>query len=116
MSEDDIASIGALLQELLGLAPELRQAWGARREAGHYAALLFPLLGYFDLISSTDRWIVFDTPQYIRHGWETGTASSTPTRAGSGSWCHSASTATPPPSRTWRSTRICLGAGRSWDS
>jgi len=30
---------------------------------------LFPYLGYFDLISYTDRWIVFDTAQYIRHGW-----------------------------------------------
>jgi len=29
----------------------------------------FPYLGYFDLINCTDRWIVFDTPQYIRHGW-----------------------------------------------
>lgn len=29
----------------------------------------FPYLGYFDLICSTDRWIVFDTVQYIRHGW-----------------------------------------------
>ncbi|MBI4996375.1 MAG: WbqC family protein [Rhodocyclales bacterium] len=29
----------------------------------------FPFLGHFDLIRSTDRWIVFDTPQYIRHGW-----------------------------------------------
>lgn len=29
----------------------------------------FPYLGYFDLILHTDRWIVFDTPQYIRHGW-----------------------------------------------
>ena len=29
----------------------------------------FPHLGYFDLINCTDRWIVFDTPQYIRHGW-----------------------------------------------
>jgi len=29
----------------------------------------FPYLGYFDLINSTDRWIVFDTAQYIRHGW-----------------------------------------------
>lgn len=25
--------------------------------------------GYFDLIAVTDRWIVFDTPQYRRHGW-----------------------------------------------
>ena len=30
---------------------------------------LFPYLGYFDLIHCTDRWIVFDTAQYIRHGW-----------------------------------------------
>lgn len=28
-----------------------------------------PYLGYFDLIRNTDRWIVFDTPQHIRHGW-----------------------------------------------
>lgn len=30
---------------------------------------LFPYLGYFDLINYSDRWIVFDTVQYIRHGW-----------------------------------------------
>lgn len=29
----------------------------------------FPYLGYFDLICHTDAWVVFDTPQYIRHGW-----------------------------------------------
>src|SRR5690349_20303640 len=29
----------------------------------------FPYLGYFDLINYTDRWIVFDDVQYIRHGW-----------------------------------------------
>lgn len=29
----------------------------------------FPYLGYFDLINYTDKWIVFDTVQYIRHGW-----------------------------------------------
>ncbi|MBN2466493.1 WbqC family protein, partial [candidate division WOR-3 bacterium] len=29
----------------------------------------FPYLGYFDLIYRTDRWVVFDTAQYIRHGW-----------------------------------------------
>ncbi|HPD39739.1 MAG TPA: WbqC family protein [Mesotoga infera] len=28
-----------------------------------------PYLGYFDLINITDRWIVFDKIQYIRHGW-----------------------------------------------
>jgi hypothetical protein len=26
-------------------------------------------LGYFDLINSVDKWVVFDTAQYIRHGW-----------------------------------------------
>ena len=29
----------------------------------------FPYLGYFDLINYTDTWIIFDTVQYIRHGW-----------------------------------------------
>lgn len=29
----------------------------------------FPYLGYFDLIYNADRWIVFDTPQYIKNGW-----------------------------------------------
>jgi hypothetical protein len=29
----------------------------------------FPYLGYFDLINYSDHWIVFDTVQYIRHGW-----------------------------------------------
>ena len=29
----------------------------------------FPYLGYFDLIHYTDKWIVFDDVQYIRHGW-----------------------------------------------
>ena len=29
----------------------------------------FPYIGYFQLINLVDKWIVFDTPQYIRHGW-----------------------------------------------
>ncbi len=29
----------------------------------------FPYLGYFSLIRNSDKWIFFDTPQYIRHGW-----------------------------------------------
>ena len=29
----------------------------------------FPYLGYYSLIKHTDNWILFDTVQYIRHGW-----------------------------------------------
>jgi hypothetical protein len=29
----------------------------------------FPYVGYFSLIDATDKWIVFDGVQYIRHGW-----------------------------------------------
>ena len=29
----------------------------------------FPYLGYFSGIAASDRWIAFDTPQYIRRGW-----------------------------------------------
>ncbi len=29
----------------------------------------FPYLGYFSLIKQTDKFILFDTPQFIRHGW-----------------------------------------------
>ena len=29
----------------------------------------FPYIGYWALIKYTDKWVVFDTPQYIRHGW-----------------------------------------------
>ena len=29
----------------------------------------FPYLGYFDLINMVDEWIVFDTPQFMRHHW-----------------------------------------------
>jgi hypothetical protein len=29
----------------------------------------FPYLGYFELIYQSDYWVVFDTAQYIRHGW-----------------------------------------------
>ena len=30
---------------------------------------LFPYIGYFQLISAVDIWVVFDDVQYIRHGW-----------------------------------------------
>lgn len=29
----------------------------------------FPYIGYFSLIKHTDKFILFDTPQFIRHGW-----------------------------------------------
>ncbi len=29
----------------------------------------FPYLGYIALIKHTDHFVVFDTPQFIRHGW-----------------------------------------------
>lgn len=29
----------------------------------------FPYVGYFSLIAATDNWVIFDTAQYIRHGW-----------------------------------------------
>lgn len=29
----------------------------------------FPYLGYFALIKHTEQFILFDTPQFIRHGW-----------------------------------------------
>ena len=29
----------------------------------------FPYVGYFDLINNVDKWIVYDTVQYIQHGW-----------------------------------------------
>lgn len=29
----------------------------------------FPYVGYFSLIMHSDKFIVFDTPQYVRHGW-----------------------------------------------
>lgn len=29
----------------------------------------FPYIGYFQLINEVDKFILFDTPQFIRHGW-----------------------------------------------
>ena len=29
----------------------------------------FPYIGYFSLIKHTDEFILFDTPQFMRHGW-----------------------------------------------
>lgn len=37
--------------------------------AGIMQPYFFPYLGYFSLIKHVDRFILFDTVQYIRHGW-----------------------------------------------
>ena len=29
----------------------------------------FPYVGYYSLIKNTDKFILFDTVQFIRHGW-----------------------------------------------
>ena len=29
----------------------------------------FPYIGYFQLISAVNKWVIFDNAQYIRHGW-----------------------------------------------
>lgn len=29
----------------------------------------FPYIGYYALIKNTDKWIIFDEVQFIRHGW-----------------------------------------------
>lgn len=29
----------------------------------------FPYLGYYSLIKHSDKWILFDVVQFIRHGW-----------------------------------------------
>lgn len=29
----------------------------------------FPYIGYYSLISHSEKWVVFDTAQHIRHGW-----------------------------------------------
>jgi hypothetical protein len=29
----------------------------------------FPYIGYYSLIKHTDKWVIFDVVQFIRHGW-----------------------------------------------
>jgi hypothetical protein len=36
---------------------------------GFMQPYFFPYLGYFDLINYVDKWVVFDTVQYIKGGW-----------------------------------------------
>jgi hypothetical protein len=42
---------------------------GNNMKLGIMQPYFFPYIGYFELIYQTNRWIVFDTAQYIRHGW-----------------------------------------------
>ena len=48
-------------------APDIR--WLEGMKLAIMQPYFFPYLGYFELIHRTDRWVVFDTAQYIRHGW-----------------------------------------------
>lgn len=47
----------------------MKESIMAKNILGIMQPYFFPYLGYFDLINYSDRWIVFDTVQYIRHGW-----------------------------------------------
>lgn len=38
-------------------------------KAGIMQPYFFPYLGYFSLIKHTDKFVLFDTVQFIRHGW-----------------------------------------------
>ena len=40
-----------------------------RMKLGIMQPYFFPYLGYFSLIKYVDKWIIFDTVQYIRKGW-----------------------------------------------
>ena len=37
--------------------------------AGIMQPYFFPYIGYFSLIKATNKWIVFDTPQYANRSW-----------------------------------------------
>lgn len=39
------------------------------KKIGIMQPYFFPYIGYFSLIKRTDEFILFDTPQFIRHGW-----------------------------------------------
>ena len=42
---------------------------GSMLKLGIMQPYFFPYIGYFSLINYCDRFIYFDTPQYIHHGW-----------------------------------------------
>jgi hypothetical protein len=51
------------------VSPNLRHSGVTMTMLGVMQPYFFPYLGYFDLINRSERWIVFDTPQYMREGW-----------------------------------------------
>jgi hypothetical protein len=52
-----------------GLARRSTSGDTAGGSIGIMQPYLFPYLGYFQLMVAVDRWVYFDTPQFIRHGW-----------------------------------------------
>jgi hypothetical protein len=53
----------------MGENAQMDTDWARGRSIGIMQPYLFPYIGYFQLIDATDRWVVFDTPQFIRHSW-----------------------------------------------
>lgn len=47
----------------------MRQADESTMKIAVMQPYFFPYIGYFSLISATDKWVIFDDIQYIRHGW-----------------------------------------------
>jgi len=41
----------------------------SKKTLGIQQPFFFPYLEYFALISATDQWVVFDTPQYVDRAW-----------------------------------------------
>jgi hypothetical protein len=50
-------------------AKNVQTNWGEKVKIGIMQPYLFPYIGYFSLINYCDKFIFFDTPQYISHGW-----------------------------------------------
>lgn len=67
-STEDVAN-ALPLKTSAGHVRTLDTNWARGRSVGIMQPYLFPYIGYFQLIDAADRWVVFDTPQFIRHGW-----------------------------------------------
>lgn len=65
----DISKPSEALPSTPAASPPADSAWAMGCSVGIMQPYLFPYLGYFQLIDATERWVVFDTPQFIRHGW-----------------------------------------------